>query len=232
MNIYMKSRIFSGLAGLALLLMIGGPLQAAGPSRDQILDGIAGRYGGVEALQATYSRVAKTPSIDKVFKSGSSQVANGVLYWSQPARLLLDQASPAKETLVTDGSTVWWHLPSEKIVYRYRNIDVAGQLRPLMAFLGGLDSLTSEFNVEVAPANPARPGQYGLLLTPRRGQDGGVDKLTVWCDQSFILTGFRMNSITGESTDFYLTGFKENPRLDRKMFSFKVPRGTEVIDEE
>ncbi len=100
-----------------------------------------------------------------------------------------------------------------------------------MAFLGGLDTLTSEFNVEVAPANPARPGQYGLLLTPRRGQDGGVDKLTVWCDQSFILTGFRMNSITGESTDFYLTGFKENPRLDRKMFSFKGPRGSEVIVE-
>jgi len=219
------------LVGLSALLLSAAPLAAKDLSRDGILDGIAARYGGVSALQATYSRVAKTPSSDQVFKSGSSQVATGVLYWSRPDRLLLDQATPEPEKMVTDGRTVWWHLPSEKIVYRYRNIDVAGQLKPLMAFLGGLDSLTAEFKVEVAPPDPARPGQHGLLLSPKRGPEGGVDKLTVWCDQSFILTGFRMNSITGESTDFYLTGFRENPKLDAKMFSFKIPRGTEVIEE-
>lgn len=223
--------IIIGLALLLLLLPVGG-LQAASLSREQILAGLAARYRGISGLQATYSRVASTPGNEKVFKSGTSQVATGVLYWSRPDKLMLDQATPQPETLVTDGRTVWWHLPAEKLAYRYRNIDVAGQLKPLMSFLGGLDSLNADFKVAPAPVDKARPGQHGLVLTPKRGAEGGVDRLTVWCDGNFILTGFRLNAITGETTDFYLTGFSENPRLENSRFSFKPPRGTEVIEED
>jgi len=219
-------------AGL-LVLMLAAPLASAQETPlAAVLDGLAARYRGVGDLQATYSRIASTPSTDQIFKTGSSQVATGVLYWSRPDKLLLDQSTPQPETMVTDGSTVWWHLPEEKLVYRYRNIDVAGQLKPLMLFLGGLDSLNAEFNVSQAPFDQARPGQHGLILVPRSGPEGGVDRLTVWCDNQFILTGFRLSSITGETTDFYLTGFRENPKLDKKMFTFRIPRGTEVIEED
>ncbi|MDR1045915.1 MAG: outer membrane lipoprotein carrier protein LolA [Candidatus Adiutrix sp.] len=224
-------RRFWAIPALGLLLLASGPLEARQLSQAQILDGLSRRYRGLDDLQATYSRVASTPSTDQIFKSGSSQVATGVLYWSRPAKLLLDQSTPAPETMVTDGRTVWWHLPGEKIVYRYRNIDVAGQLKPLLSFLGGLDSLQADFQVGPAPFDPARPGQHGLILWPKGGPEGGVEQLTVWCDDSFILTGFRLNSITGESTDFYLTGFRENPGLDQGRFTFRAPRGTEVIEE-
>jgi Outer membrane lipoprotein-sorting protein len=223
---------FKLIIGLALLLIPVGGLEAASLSQDQILAGLATRYRGVNGLQATYSRVASTPGNEKIFQSGSSQVATGVLYWSRPDKLLLDQASPQPETLVTDGRTVWWYLPAEKIAYRYRNVNVAGQLKPLMSFLGGLDSLNADFKVSLAPADSGRPGQHGLVLVPKRGAEGGVDRLTIWCDGDFTLTGFRLNAITGETTDFYLTGFRENPKLDNSRFSFKPPRGTEVIEED
>ncbi len=222
------------LLGAGFLSLAGGvsPAGAQGLSQAQVLDGLSARYRNVDAIQATYSRVASTPSSsEQIFKSGSSQVANGVLFWARPAKLLIDQQSPQPEAMVTDGSTVWWHIPTEHLVYRYRNIDVAGQLKPLMSFLGGLDSLNADFNVSLAPFDSARPGQYGLTLSPKGGAEGGVDRLTVWCDGSFIITGFRLTSITGEATDFFLTGFKENPRLDHKIFNFKVPRGTEVVEE-
>lgn len=218
--------------GLGLMLIPANGLAAASLSQDQILAGLAARYRGFSGLQATYSRVASTPGHEKVFRSGSSQVATGELYWSRPDKLLLDQASPQPETLVTDGRTVWWHLPAEKVAYRYRNIDVAGQLKPLISFLGGLDSLNADFKVSPAPADSARPGQHGLALAPKGGPEGGVDRLTVWCDGEFTLTGFRLSAITGETTDFYLTGFRENPKLDLASFSFKPPRGTEVIEED
>lgn len=217
---------------LALLVGSSGLLEAAPLSQDQILAGLSGRYRGISGLQATYSRVASSPGNENIFKSGTSQVATGMLYWARPDKLMLDQSSPQPETLVTDGRTVWWHLPAEKVAYRYRNIDVAGQLKPLMSFLGGLDALNADFRVSPAPADKGRPGQHGLVLVPKRGAEGGVDRLTIWCDGNFILTGFRLNAITGETTDFYLTGFQENPRLDNSRFSFKPPRGTEVIEED
>ncbi len=220
----------AALLGL-LLALAAGAAEARSLTVDQVLAGLSARYRNISGLSATYSRVASTPTSDKIFKTNASQVASGVLYWSRPDKLLLDQSSPQPETMVTDGRTVWWHLPSEKLVYRYRNIDVAGQLKPLLSFLGGLEALSADFKVSQAPPEQGRPGQHGLALAPKKGPEGGVDRITVWCDENFTLTGFRLSSVTGETTDFYLTGFTENPRLDAAKFSFKPPRGTEIVEE-
>ena len=222
--------IVLGIVGVLLLSLGSGLAWAAGPTTDQVAAGLAARYGGLTALSAAYRRVAATPAADQVFKSRSQQVATGVLYWARPDRLLLDQVSPQPEVMVTDGTTVWWHVPAEKLVYRYRNIDVAGELKPLLVFLGGLETLTRDFNLSPAPADPARPGQSGLDLTPK-GNDRSVDHLTVWCDESFALTGFGFTALTGETTDFFLNGLAENPPLSSEFFAFKIPRGSEVIEE-
>lgn len=227
----MIKKIIYILLLLALTLVMAGAAGAQSLNGDQILSGLSAKYKGINSLKADYRRVASTPTTGQIFQNSASQEARGVLSWQRPDKLLLDQASPAPEVMVTDGNTVWWHIPSEKLVYRYRDIDVAGQLKPLLSFLGGLNSLNSEFNVALAPADKGRPGQHGLILTPIGGPEGGVERLTVWCDGSFALTGFRLSSITGETTDFYFSGFSENPKLSSSVFSFKVPRGTEVIEE-
>ena len=218
------------LAGVFIMSLLGSPIQAAPPSPDQVAAGLAARYNGLTALSAAYRRVAATPAMDKIFKSPAQQVATGVLYWAKPDRLLLDQVSPQPEVMVTDGSTVWWHVPAEKLVYRYRNIDVAGELKPLLVFLSGLEVLTRDFTLSPAPADPARPGQFGLNLTPKQG-DRSVDYLTVWCDEAFALTGFGFTALTGEITDFFLNGLMENPLIPAERFAFKIPRGSEVIEE-
>lgn len=219
-------------AALAAAILIPAlPARAQSLDQDQILAGLSSRYRALETLQADYRRVASTPSTDQLFKSGSSKTATGVMCWSRPDKLLLNQGSPAREIMVTDGSTVWWYLAEEKLAYRYQDIDVANQLRPLISFLNGLDSLNAEFNVAPAPAEPERTGQYGLTLSPKSGTEGGVDQITIWCDGAYALTGFRLHSVTGETTDFHFSGFTENPRLDKKIFSFKPPRGTEIIEE-
>lgn len=219
------------LAVMALAFLVSASWAGAQMSQEAILSGLSARYQGLNTMTASYSRVASTPQTDKLFNSSSSQVATGLLTWSRPARLLLDQRSPQQETMVTDGTTVWWYIPSESLAYRYRNIDVAGQLRPLVTFLSGLDSLRASFDVSPAPANSSRTGQHGLLLKPR-ARDGSVNSITVWCDSQFTLTGFRLNSVTGETTDFFLTGFMENPKVNNNIFKFKAPRGTDIIDED
>jgi len=223
-------RISAVLAG-AFLLGLGSAWAAGPPSPEQIAAGLAARYSGLTALSAAYRRVAATPATDQVFKSSARQVATGVLYWARPDRLLLDQVSPQPETMVTDGTTVWWHVPAEKLVYRYRDIDVAGELKPLLLFLGGLKALTRDFDLAPVAADPARPGQLGLELTPKEG-DRSVDHLTVWCDGTFALAGFGFTALTGETTDFFLNGLAENPPVSAAMFAFKIPRGAEVVEEE
>lgn len=225
-----KNSIYVSLFLASAALLLTGVACAQSLSKDQILSGLSSKYRSMGSLQASYRRVASTPTTDQIFQSGASQVATGILSWERPDKLLLNQASPDPEVMVTDGRTVWWHIPAEKLVYLYRNIDVAGQLKPLLAFLSGLDSLNANFNVAQTPPDASRPGQHGLVLIPKTG-DGTADRLTVWCDDSFALTGFRLESVTGETTDFYFSGLKENPRLNNRLFTFKIPRGTEVIEE-
>ena len=221
---------------LFLLCLCCGSAWAAGPAAaqalppEQIAAGLAARYGGLTSLSAAYRRVSVTPATVQVFKTSAQQVATGVLYWARPDRLLLDQVSPQPEVMVTDGTTVWWHVPAEKLVYRYRNIDVAGELKPLLIFLSGLEALTRDFDLSPAPADPARPGQRGLNLTPKDG-DRNVDHLTVWCDETFALTGFGFTAFTGETTDFFLNGLAENPPMKAERFAFKIPRGVDVVEE-
>jgi hypothetical protein len=132
--------------------------------------------------------------------------------------------------MVTDGTTVWWHVPAEKLVYLYRDIDVAGEMRPLLVFLSGLEVLTRDFDLSPAPADPARPGQRGLNLTPKDGARS-LEHLTVWSDETFALTGFGFTAFTGETTDFFLFGLEENPPLPVERFAFTIPRGVEVVEE-
>lgn len=220
-------KILPGLLCIALLPLTAA--QAATP--DEVAAGLAARYSQADSLSASYSRVAGTPKTDKLFQNSSSQMATGLLTFSRPAKLLIDQKSPQPETMLTDGSTGWWYIPAESLAYRYRNLDVLGQLGPLLNFLSGLDSLKANF--EITPAQPEkdRPKQTGLILTPKV-HDGNVKNIIVWCDANFTLTGFKQTAVTGETTDFYLSAVTVNPTLDKNLFTFTPQKGVEIIDEE
>lgn len=233
----LKKKVVLGLVAFILAGLFGSGRQAPSASvpdpwsPEQVLQGLSGRYCQMNAFTAAYRRVASTPAVEQIFKSSSHQVAMGMIYWARPDRLKLEQVSPQPELIVTDGSTVWWHLLSEHLVYRYHNVDVADELKPLLAFLSGLDSLSRDFSATVTPLDSTRPGQHGLYLNPKVA-DESRGQLTLWCDETFTLTGFRLASVTGETSDFFLTGFKENPPLEPATFTFQVPDATEVIDEE
>jgi outer membrane lipoprotein carrier protein len=216
-----------GLA-LALCLLADGPALAA-PDGEAILRGLASRYQGLEGLVADYSRRTQTPLSQEIFQNPGSQAASGRLAWRKPANLRLDQARPAQELLSTDGSTAWWYLPGEKQVHVYRRLDLAGEMAPLLAFLTNLEELKKSFRVKVAPPDPDRPGQAGLILVPRK-KDSATGQIVAWSDGEFQLTGFDLLSVTGEKTSFFLTEVRAQA-LGPGEFAFKVPKGVRVIEE-
>ncbi|MDR2456115.1 MAG: outer membrane lipoprotein carrier protein LolA [Deltaproteobacteria bacterium] len=198
---------------------------------DAALKGLAGRYQGLNSFTARYTRVTTTPSTDTIFKNQASQTARGVITWLAESRLRLDQAEPDVQMMTTDGETVWWHIPDEKLVYVYRDLDLAGELAPLLSFMAGLEALKDRFQIAEAEADDVRQEQTGLVLTPKQpsGEAGG--ELIVYCDGAGKLTGFRLSSPTGEKTDFFLDGQTDNPGAKPSFFVFKPPRGSRVVEE-
>jgi outer membrane lipoprotein-sorting protein len=138
--------------------------------------------------------------------------------------------SPQEELLLTNGKVVWWYIPEEKEVHIFRDMDLSGELAPLLTFLSSLEELKKHFKVKNAITDKSRPNQNGLILEPKK-KDSIQGIITVWCLPDFMLTGFKMESVTGERTDFYLTNLEDNPSLSEDFFDFSVPKGVKVIEE-
>jgi len=205
---------------------------AAGNDAEEILTALQHRYVHVTSLTADYTRVTSTPAMEGVFQTSAKHTASGLLMFKKPAQLILSQAAPRTEKLVTDGGTVWWYIPEENVVHRYTNVDLHGELKPLLDFLGGLGRLEGHFTVKVTPAGT--DGQKHHRLELHRLQEGsGPARITVWFEpQELNLAGFRLTSVMGETTDFNLSNVQFNPEFEDGLFYFRIPPGAEVIDEE
>ncbi|MDR3203573.1 MAG: outer membrane lipoprotein carrier protein LolA [Deltaproteobacteria bacterium] len=214
---------------LFFFLLTANSALSAGPI-DAALVGLSERYRGITSLSAAYTRTTVTPATDAVFRNKASQTASGLLQWKRLTKLRLDQTSPDNEAMMTDGLTVWWHIPNEQLVHIYRNVDLAGELSPLLTFMSGLDDLRAKFSVYAAKGEDRRKDQTGLVLDPKDNRESG-GRLIIYCDNDYLLTGFRLGSPTGEKTDFYLSNQSLNPGFDDAHFSFKILKGLKVVEE-
>jgi outer membrane lipoprotein carrier protein len=226
------------LKGRTLLLIVslcfslplfGTSLAFAVISGEEILKGLAARYKGLEGITATYKRTSSSSLSSNVFETQEEPKVSGLLAWRKPANMRLDQETPTKELMVTDGQTVWWYLPKEKQVHVYRRLNLVGEMAPLLAFLTNLDELKKSFRIKEFPVHPLRPGQQGLLLVPKQNNTI-YGQIIAWSDKDFQLTGFDLLMATGETTHFYLSEIKERP-LEQTEFSFKTPKGVKTIEE-
>jgi outer membrane lipoprotein carrier protein len=170
--------------------------------------------------------------MDGVFQSTAQHAAAGLLMYKKPTMLVLNQAAPRPEQFVTNGRTVWWYIPDENLVHRYTDVDVYGELKPLLDFFAGLGGLEGSFAVKVTPAGEEGEHEHRLDLTRLKTEGGGPREITVWFKpESFAMTGFSLAALTGESTVFSLSNLEINPGLADSIFTFRPPDGVEIIDE-
>lgn len=224
-------RIYALLAVLAVLV-IGTPVQALAEDPEAILKAIQEKYADLNSLTADYTRVTNTPAMEGLFKTGSKHTAGGLLQFRKPAKLILNQASPRTEKLVTDGRTVWWYIPDENLVHRYADQDIYGELKPLLDFLGGLGGLEGRFAVKIVPAGTQNETKHRLELN-RLQQGSGPAGITVWVEPDTLqLAAFRLTTVMGETTDFTLSNVRINPELDDALFIFRIPDGVQVLEEQ
>ncbi|MDR0548948.1 MAG: outer membrane lipoprotein carrier protein LolA [Deltaproteobacteria bacterium] len=228
-DVGLSSLLTFALVCLVVFLSFGDCFGAQNPGAETILKGLSTRYQGLSGLSAAYSRQTETPLAQDVFQNPGGPAAAGRLAWRKPAYLRLDQATPANEVLTTDGSTVYWYLPAEKLVHVYRRLDLAGEMAPLLSFLTNLNELKKNFRIKKAPATKSRAGQLGLILDPKR-KDAATGRIVAYCDEVFQLTGFDLVAVTGEKTSFFLTEVQTAP-IETQLFDFVIPKGVRVVEE-
>lgn len=157
-------------------------------------------------------------SVDK------TQTFDGSLSIKKPGKLRLDYTNG--QVIVIDGKDVWFYSKKSAQAIR-RTFKDFEQANIPVAFLLGAAHIRDDFDVVERKGSAIR---NTFDLTPRK-KDAAMKKLGLVCDDGGRITGMVIYDKSGNTSSIAFSDVKENIGLDDALFRFKVPKGTEVIEQ-
>ncbi len=154
---------------------------------------------------------------------GKTQTFEGELFIKKPGRLRLEYTNG--QTIVLDGKTVWFYSKKSRQAIKRTFPDVE-QANVPVAFLLGAAEIRNDF--EIAPAESA--GRRVIDLLPKM-PGAAMKKIRLQPDETGRITEMTIFDKSGNTTEITFTDVKEGIGVEDKIFEFKVPKGTEVIEQ-
>jgi outer membrane lipoprotein carrier protein len=135
---------------------------------------------------------------------------------------------PEEYFIITDGQTLWIYRPEENQVMLGQAAEYLGTTTGV-GFFSHPERLHDDFVVQLAPEADREKGRHVLTLVPKV-QQRSLGKLLLFISTSTfdIVQSVTLNAV-GDKSSMRFSGFKFNQGLDVSSFTFKIPRGAEVI---
>jgi outer membrane lipoprotein-sorting protein len=228
----MKSVVsrFPSVAGTIIffLMLLGGP-SAQAQELSRILEGIQNRYGHLPGLTLDYSREVITKSMAMMGGKVRGDMATGRLHLKPPYFLRMEQDTPKRETLVTNGETLWWYVPNENVVHEYPARKFGRELRLLSDIFRGLSHVEESFQVLLVGQD--QEGNYQIRLIPTTMWQE-VESVEVTVTKDYEIRTVEILNPLGTRTQFMLAEPRIEKAFPKDFFEFSIPEGTKVIREQ
>ena len=204
-----------GLAGLNS--------RAADATAPELAAALQHKYDGVRDFSADFVHAYQ----GGVLKQKVTE--RGRLLIKKPGKMRWDYAAPEEKTFVSDGFKLYSYLPADKQVIISAVPQGDDAATPAL-FLAGKGSLTRDFTPSLVDAPSGVPaGSRGLKLVPKTRQ-GEYDWLVLAVNPATLtIQGLVTVDAQGGTSTFSFTNLKENVGLADKEFTFKIPRGVDVV---
>ena len=211
----MKPMLLPASSRRATVALAAALVLFAGQPRAQDATAIAQRlqqrYSLLDALQA-----------DFVQSMGGSTLRGTLTVRGDAFRIELPN-----QTLVSDGTTLWSYTPEDNqvVVQNYAEEDLGFSIG--MVF--------TDYLQVFRPTGATRATIGGvrhdvLALVPREAGSPVRDATLYVRSADAVPTRVRVHDVEGRTLAFDLTDVQLNPRLTADAFTFRYPRGVEVID--
>ncbi len=225
-NKYIKLTIISFIAfGVIPLLTISNRAQAATPpTLNEVVDNIQKQYEKMRELEADFVQESFNKTLRK------SQKAQGKLYMKKPGLMHWDYQKPEKQIIVVDGKFFWWYTPHTKQVIQQK-FDQAMDSNLAITFMGGLGKMQEDFKIDFA-SKPKAGKPFELKLVPSRPQANVVHLIQTVNAKTYQTQKVALQDFYGNITTISFTNMKINPGLEKSLFEFIPPLGTQVITPE
>jgi len=196
------------------------------PGLEEVVAKLEENYRQIKTYSARFEQEVRNQQFGRLLSRGQ-----GELYYSKPGKMVWHYTEPEEHWYITNGKTFWDYLPSVKQVL-VMSVDEALSSNIPKSFLFGMGELKKDFDISFDP-NSSQPsaGLFSLKLVPKKERDRlilGTIILKV-DDKSFLVKEASLIDQLGNENILRFKDIKVNPKIDEKIFEFKVPEGVEVI---
>ena len=221
MHISVLRQLSTSLAA-AVALVVTLAAQSPAPSVGELARRIQARYESVKDFSATFEQKYTGGALKR------QAVERGTVQVKKPGRMRWEYVQPERKLFVADGRRLYAYVPADKQVI-VSPVPGEDQATTPVLFLAGKGNLTRDFTVTETTVAGAPAGTLAIKLVPRR-REQEYDWLALVVDAgSLALRMLVAGDSQGGTSSFTFTDLKENVGLADSSFTFKIPRGVDVI---
>ncbi len=231
MNMLRKTvcAIALGAAALAPVMSTSVLAAPAAASEQQAAASLVGQLNGLKSFTANFEQTTKASSGKTVHKKGLSaqhmnQTFKGVMKVERPGKFYWQTTTPAKQTIVTSGKTVWIYDPDLQQAVR-QSLDDQVANTPALLLSGNTSQIMKSYRV----TQPNKTKTY-YTLYPKQ-QDGAFQSLTISFGANKAPTLMILADSLGQTTYVRFNNVKVNASIPASTFNFAPPKGTDIIDQ-
>jgi outer membrane lipoprotein carrier protein len=183
------------------------------------------------ALQEKYDRVRDfTANFTHTYEGGVLKKTlneEGTVEVKKPGRMRWEYSRPEKKLFVSDGHKIYSYVPADKQVI-VSSVPADDQATTGVLFLAGKGNITRDFTVNYAPGGNEET--WALRLDPKLRQRDYDWLILVVDRRSLQIRELTAADQQGGKSTFRFTNFRENTGLADSRFTFRIPRGVDVIE--
>jgi outer membrane lipoprotein carrier protein len=222
------NRVWKALAPLVVVLLVAaaapGQSETMAPagapvSKDlkQVLDRLQRHYRDTNSFTAKFTEEIATVGAPK-------RQRQGTVSFRKPGRMRWEFSDPEKQTIVSDGETLYSYDPDLNQVVE-TPLKHALKSSSATSFLLGIGNINRDF--KAAFANPPTPtGHVDLILDAKTG---GY-KIEIGLDPStYNLMTLTLTDQLGDVTKIAFSDVRDNVELPDSDFAFNAPAGADVV---
>lgn len=184
---------------------------------DEVVQAVEKHYQELADLTAKVGQKNFLKSLDK------TQTFEGTLWIKKPGKLRLEYTNG--QLILIDGKAALLYSKKSEQVIKKTFTDFE-QMNIPVAFLLGAAHIRDDFEAFQPDANTSRL----LELRPRKA-GAAMKKLRIKIDEAGRIIGLIIFDKTGNVTEIEFTDIREDTGFDSKLFTFKAPKGTEIIEQ-
>jgi outer membrane lipoprotein carrier protein len=212
-------RFFAAAVTLSLMPLVAGAQSR--PTADALARSLQQRYEGIKDFSADFLHTYRGGVLRQQAKE------QGTVTVKKPGKMRWTYSTPEKKVFVSDGVKIYSYVPQDRQVM-VASVPAADEATTPAMFLAGKGDIARDFTATFAD-DKASGGLYALKLVPRRPEREYESLVVVVDPRSLQIRALTTYDTQGGESTFTFNNMKENQGVSDKEFTFRIPRGVDVI---